>query len=204
MEDLLVRLSSLPPWQIALAAGWLLLQGCVLPSLPEEIVVATLGMLAGQGRIGHALALAAALSGLLAANSGAVLIGNRLASGLSRWSPFSRLRSSARVQEALHAIRRHGPAVVFVTRFTPLVRGPVYLAAGLSGMSVRRFFAVDACAACIQVPLLLWLGARLGGSARSLVEGFQRIGWLAAGLAAVALAVHLLRRLRPVADLRRQ
>ena len=50
MQDLLTRFADLAPWQIGATATWLLLQGCVLPSIPEEIVIATLGMLAGYFR----------------------------------------------------------------------------------------------------------------------------------------------------------
>jgi membrane protein DedA with SNARE-associated domain len=196
VEDLLLRFAGLPSWQIALTAGWLLLQGCILPSVPEEIVIATLGMLRSQGRISLSVALVAVLTGLLPANSGTVFIGHRLASGLASWGPFSRAFGSRTVQDALASIRRRGRGLVFVTRFTPLVRGPVYLAAGLAQMSVRRFFLVDATAACIQVPLLLWLGARMGQGTGSLAEAWQRIGYLAASLAAAALALQILRRLR--------
>jgi membrane protein DedA with SNARE-associated domain len=196
MEALLARFADLPSWQIALAASWLLLQGSVLPSVPEEVVVATLGMLWGQGRVGFAMALAAVLAGLLPANSAAVFVGSRLSHGLSGWGPFSRAFRSEAVQGALGAVRRHGRGLVFVTRFTPLVRGPVYLAAGLSQMGVRRFFLVDAAAACIHAPLLLWLGARVGRGAGSIAEAWSRAGFLAGGLAAVAIAYQIVLRLR--------
>ena len=199
MEQLLLGLAGLPSWQIALTATWLLLVACVVPSLPEEIVITALGMLWGRGRIAFLQALAAVLAGLLAANLGAVFIGSRLARGLSLWEPLARPLRSAAVQGALGAIRRHGRAVVFVTRFTPLVRGPVYLAAGLSQMSLARFFQVDALAACLEVPMLLWLGARVGDGAGSLVQAWRRMGWLTLGLAVAMLTLHLLltrRRLR--------
>lgn len=199
MQELLLRFSGLAPWQIAATATWLLLQACVLPSLPEEIVVATLGMLASQGRIGFPTAFAAVLLGLLPANSAAVFLGSRLARGLSRFGPARRTLESRLAQDALDAVRRHGRGLVFATRFTPLVRGPIYLACGAAQMGVPRFFAVDALAACIQIPLVLWAGARLGQGATSLEEAWQRIGLFAAGLVAVALALHLVRRLRSVA-----
>ncbi len=198
MEELLLRLTALPSWQIALAATWLLLVACVVPSLPEEIVITALGMLWGRGRIAFLEAFAAVLAGLLAANLGTVFIGSRLARGLSLWKPLARAFHSPAVQGALATIRRHGRAVVFVTRFTPLVRGPVYFASGLSQMGLGRFFQVDALAACLQVPLLLWLGARLGDGATSLLDAWRRMGWLALGLAMALLAVHIfLARRRP-------
>jgi membrane protein DedA with SNARE-associated domain len=190
MEQLLAGLAHLPPWQIACAATWLLLQACILPSLPEEVVITTLGMLWSQGRIGFLLALGAVLVGLLPANLAGVLIGRRAASGLSRFRPVGRALASRAAQDALGALRRHGDGLVVATRFTPLVRGPVYLACGASGMRPWRFFRADALAALVQVPLLLWLGARAGASAGSIVEAFQRTGLLALGLLAGAAAIH--------------
>ncbi|HZZ85670.1 MAG TPA: VTT domain-containing protein [Anaeromyxobacteraceae bacterium] len=189
MEDLILGLSGLPSWQLALAATWLLLQACVIPSPPEEIVIASLGMLASQGRISFPLAFVAVLCGLLPSNAAAVFIGDRLARGLAVRGPFARTLASAPAQDALASVRRHGRALVFVTRFTPLVRGPVYLAAGASRLGLARFAPVDAAAACLQVPLLLWLGGRVGRGAGSLAAAWQRLGMLLAALLAVGLAV---------------
>jgi membrane protein DedA with SNARE-associated domain len=192
--DLLLSFSSLAPWQIALTASWLLLQGCLIPSVPEEIVITTLGVLWSQGRIDFPTALGAVLVGLLPANSAAVFLGGRLARGAVRFGPLARAFASPAVRDALAAVQRHGRALVFATRFTPLVRGPIYLACGASGMGVPRFFPVDAAAALVQVPLLLWIGARVGEGAGSLAEAWQRVGYLAAGLLVAAGLLHLARR----------
>jgi membrane protein DedA with SNARE-associated domain len=194
VPDLLSRLADLPLWQVALAATWILLQGCVLPSIPEEVVIVSMGMLVGQGRVDAPVALAAILAGLLPANSAAVLFGSLARRRLGWGGTLGRALSSPRVAAAAAALRRHGPIVVLVTRFTPLVRGPVYLAAGLSGLGVGRFFLLDAAAACVQVPLLLWIGTRLGDGATA-EQAWQRIGWLSAGLVLVAIAVAMVKRL---------
>lgn len=194
MEELLVRFADLAPWQIALTAAGLLLQAFVVPSLPEEIIISALGMLWSRGRIGFGEALAAALLGLLPANAGMVFLGRRFGTGLRAWPPFARAFRSPMVAAALEALRGRGAWFMLVTRFTPLVRGPVYLAAGLSGMSLRRFVLLDAAAALVHVPCLLWLGERVGRGAASMADAWQRMGWLAAGLVAIALTLHLVRR----------
>ncbi len=193
VEGLIERIGELPQWQIALAASWILLQACVLPSLPEEIVITTLGMLVAQGRISPPIAFAAVLLGLLPANSVAVFLGSLGRSRIGRAGRLGRLLASSEVTSALAAVRRHGPGLVLVTRFIPFVRGPIYLATGLSGLPVRRFFALDALAACVQVPLLLWIGSRLGRDATP-QEAWTRIGWLSAGFVSLALLAFLVRR----------
>lgn len=193
MEAFLEQVAGLTPGHIAAAATWLLLQGAILPSIPEELVTTSLGMLSGQGRISPVLAGAAVLAGLLPANAAMVLLGSLGRSHRGREGWLGRRLSSPGVETALASLRRHGPGVVVVTRFVPLVRGPVYLATGLSGFGVGRFFLLDAAAACVQVPLLLWLGSRLGQEA-TIEVALQRLGWIAMGLAAVAAAVMLVRR----------
>ena len=193
MDDLLARISELPQWQVGLAATWILLQACVIPSVPEEIVTTTMGMLVAQGRVTAPLAMAAVLAGLLPANSAAVFIGTRARRRIGHAGFLGRTLSSPRVAAASDALRRHGPLLVVLTRFTPFIRGPVYLAAGLSGLGVRRFFVLDTAAACVQVPLLLWLGSRLGEGA-TMGEAWARIGWATAGLVCAALSVVVARR----------
>ena len=193
MQALLERIGELPQWQVGLAASWLLLQACVLPSVPEEIVTTTLGMLVAQDRIPLPLAFAAVLVGLLPANSAAVFIGSLGRSRIGHGGRLGRLLASREVNSALAAIRRHGPGLVLVTRFVPFVRGPIYLATGLSGLPVGRFFLLDALAACVQVPLLLWVGSRLGRDA-TMQEAWARIGWPSVGFVALALLTLVVRR----------
>ncbi len=110
MEDLLLRLSGLGEWQLALAAVWLLLQGCVVPSVPEEVVITSLGMLAAQGRIPFPLAFLAILCGLLPANAATVWFGGRLARGLAVRGPFAGVRAAPAVRSALASLQRRGLA----------------------------------------------------------------------------------------------
>ena len=193
VTDLLESISALPQWQIALTATWLLLQGCIAPSVPEDILILTLGMLVGQGRIEPAAALVAVLAGLLPANAVAVLIGSVARTRLGRAGWFGKALGSPRVERASALLRRHGPLVVLLTRFTPFVRGPVYLSIGLSGLGVPRFALLDALAASVQVPVLLWIGSRLG-SGVSPQQAWARVGWTAAALIAAAVAVAVSRR----------
>jgi membrane protein DedA with SNARE-associated domain len=196
LNDLFATLSNLPGWQLALAATWLLLQAAVIPSLPEEVVITTMGVLWSQGKVDFLTAFGGVLAGLLPANSAAVFLGGLAERGLLSFGPARRLIQSDAVRSARAAVVRHGRMVVAVTRFVPLVRGPVYLACGASGMTVRQFFVVDAMAALVQVPLLLLLGAKVGEGAGSLAEAWQRVGFLAVLLLATAAAVQVFRTVR--------
>jgi len=190
MEALLARLSDLPDWQICLLATYLLAQGFILTIFPEEIVITTLGLLWSQEKVGFFQAMFAIQLGLLPANSMTVFLGGHFGPKLLKVRPFVWVLKKEGIEEALTFVRRYGKWIIAVTRFVPIVRGPVYVAAGLSGMGVPRFLLVDALASCVQVPLLLYVGSVIGKNADSLMEGYQRIGVLLAVLVGSTIAIN--------------
>jgi membrane protein DedA with SNARE-associated domain len=173
MEALLAQLIGLESWQIALFATVLLLEGAVLAIVPEEGVGITLGILWALGKIDFWFALLAMQIGLLPANQVAVEIGRRFGPKIFRNRYVRCLFSEESVARATLNFRRWGFWVVFLTRFTPLIRGPVYLSAGLLGVSRLRFLLVDTLASFLQIPLLLWLGRSLGQRAPELIKAYQ-------------------------------
>jgi membrane protein DedA with SNARE-associated domain len=182
MDELLTRLDSLASWQICLGVILLLLQGAIFTVFPEEIVIVVLGYLWGQGNVAFAEAFFSVLVGLLPANLAMYGIGRRLGGWLPRWIPATAV---ARARARLNAL---GTAGIVITRFTPFVRGPAYLAAGISGFGARRFFVADALASLVYVPLLLLVGktAGIGFSRMFRPELLAVAGLFALGLLAQA------------------
>ena len=178
IESLLLQLSGLAHWKIALLATGLLLQGAVFTVFPEEVVITTLGVLWSQGKINFFEAMVAVQCGLLPANFALVFMGNRLGTRLFHIRPFSWVLKPEAVEESLAHLRRAGIWVVFTTRFIPLIRGPVYFATGLSRLPLWHFVRTDALASFIQIPLLLLLGGTIGKNSGSLLEAYQRVGAL--------------------------
>jgi membrane protein DedA with SNARE-associated domain len=176
METLLLQLSQLDSWKIGLIASYLLFQGVVFTIFPEEVIAVTLGLLWSQGKIGFVHAMVAIWIGLLPANATTVFVGGKFGPKLLSIRPFSWAFKKESVDEALGQVRKYGTWIVFVTRFIPVIRGPIYLATGLSQMGVRRFMQIDALASCIQLPCLLFLGRSIGQNVNSLMEGYRMVG----------------------------
>lgn len=162
-------LKGLNHWQIDLLATGLLLQGAIFAVFPEEIIILTLGLLWGQGKVNFWEALLFTQLGLLPANAAMVLIGKKLGS-----RSFIRKKG---VQAALKSLERYGAWLILITRFTPLIRGPVYLAVGCSRFPFLSFVRIDAWASCIQISLLLLLGRRLGVRSGSLQAAYEKVGF---------------------------
>ena len=167
VQNALHRLAGLHHWQIDGLAIALLLQGVFLALVPEEGIMLALGVLWGRHQIGFLEAMLTVQLGLLPANSFSTFLGDRLGIRIFEVRPFKWFLSRKSVNWASRHLRNHGAWVTFLVRFIPSIRGPVYVAIGMSKFGVFRFFRIDALASLIHVPLLLCAGRFLG----------KKMGW---------------------------
>lgn len=168
--------AHLSHWQIDGIATLLLLQGAVVAVFPEEVVISSLGVLWGRGKLSFIECLFSVQLGLLPANLALVWVGGRFGTEILRRRPVRWLINAEGVARALVRFNQAGAWVIAVTRFTPVIRGPVYFASGLSGISISRFFRIDALASFFQISLLLWIGHRIGKDATSLLDAYRKLG----------------------------
>jgi membrane protein DedA with SNARE-associated domain len=143
---------------LAWLAFALLVEGCFVAILPEEIIFVTMGYFCRQGRVSWPEAQLACQTGVLIANAVMMGAGRLVGSRLALIPPFRWFMTPHSLERALELVDRNGWKILAVTRFTPVVRGPVYLAAGLSKVPLRQCIAADAAASFFQVPLLLGAG----------------------------------------------
>lgn len=193
---MLEQVQQLSHWQIDLLAFVFLLQGCVVAIFPEEVIFLTLGVLWYQGRVGFFEALVTGQVALLSANAICVTLGHHFGARILARRPFSWIFNKDAVFKSLEAVRRHGVWIAALTRFTPLVRGPVYFAIGLSRMGIARFVQIDVIASFVHLPLLLSVGALIGRKSGSILQAYHYIGYIMAGLLGSGLILVLLNRLR--------
>jgi membrane protein DedA with SNARE-associated domain len=176
LETLLLQLSEFESWRIGLIATWLLLQGVVVALFPEEVIAVTLGVLWSQQKISFPECLIFMQAGLLPANAFMVEMGRRFGLPITKRRPFSWLLDANDIEEWLQLIRTNKKKVIFFARFTPMIRGPIYFATGMSQLRLPEFSRIDFLASLIQIPLLLVIGKWIGVSAGSLMGAFQNIG----------------------------
>jgi membrane protein DedA with SNARE-associated domain len=179
---LLDQIKQFSHWQIDLIACWLLLQGAVVSIFPEEIIIITLGWLWGQGKLEFFEAFTSVLIGLLPANAMMVLIGKRVS---------RRFAEKQSVRIATRYVQKYGCWLVFLTRFTPVVRAPIYFSTGACQFTLWKFIRVDGSAACLHVPLLLFLGREMGMRSENTGKIIRGLGWIAGGIFATTLVLTL-------------
>lgn len=179
---------------IAAAESWWLMPATLLmividgllPLIPSEALVMGLTALSPAERRPNLLMLGfvAALGAILGDNL-AFFVGRTF--GLERWR--RRPRMTAALDGARRAFDARPATVILTGRFVPVGRVAVYLTAGASGFSHRRFLPISILGGSVWAAYMLGLGLLAG----AWVEGNPLLG------AAVGLGLSLI--LGIVADL---
>lgn len=98
-------------------------------------------------------------------------------------------------------VRRHGVALLLINRFLPSFRALVFLAAGMSGLSLPKTLFWGVLGSLVWSAFILGAGAWLGGNAQKalrFLEAYQAAAAWAVGAVVVLWAAWwLMRRRRP-------
>ncbi|HWJ40693.1 MAG TPA: VTT domain-containing protein [Candidatus Limnocylindrales bacterium] len=131
----------------------------------EDLTCVAVETLISQGAMGFRFGVFACLAG--------IFVGDVLLFLAGRWigSPMLRFLPADKVARASRWLSARGPAVVFVSRFTPGLRTVTYFAAGLLRMKFSSFSGYFLLAALAWTPLVVGLAAVLGSSFSSVRNG---------------------------------
>lgn len=129
----------------------------------EDLACIGAGVLAAQGRISFALAVAACFVGLLVGDVLLFFAGRLFGRAVLARAPLKWFVRAADVERSAAWLERRGAAVIFISRFVPGTRLPTYFAAGALGTGFGRFLFYFSLAAVVWTPLLVGLSAWVGG-----------------------------------------
>ena len=135
----------------------LLLCGIGLP-IPEDIVLLAAGAFGFmEGRSWWEVAVLMYF-GVMLGDSTIFMAGRYLGGRLraARW--FQRYFSELKQAKVEVMFERYHSTVLFVGRFLPGLRAPIFFTAGSMKVPYLKFLAFDGFAALISVPLFVWLG----------------------------------------------
>jgi membrane-associated protein len=109
----------------------------------------------------------------------------------------------ARLARFEASYRRWGVGLLLLNRFLPGIRAFIFVAAGASGIPLRKVLLAGALSAAVWNAILLAAGATLAENVDDLVRLFgryTRVAWVVLALAGLAaVAVLLVRRRRAAA-----
>ena len=135
----------------------LVLCGLGLP-VPEDIVLVAAGAL-GVIDERHWIEVGALMyAGVMLGDSTIFLAGRYFGARLrnSRW--FQRYFSEKKQAKVENLFDRYHNWVLFVGRFLPGLRAPIFFTAGSTRVTFWKFFLLDGLAALISVTFFVWLG----------------------------------------------
>lgn len=136
----------------------LLICGFGVP-VPEDVTLVTGGVIAGLGHADVHTMFAVGMAGVLLGDGTMFGLGRLYGPRIIKLPGFRRVLTAERFASAQDAFHKYGKWVMFVARFLPGLRTPVFFTAGMSHrVSVPTWFLMDGCAALISVPIWVYLG----------------------------------------------
>ena len=116
------------------------------------------GVLVSQGVGNLYVYMVVGILAFMAGDSSYFFIGYLGGEKVRKWRVFSHPKSSVKLREAEAVFKKKGLWAVFAARFIPFFRTLIFLAAGLSRISVTGFLLVDFLSAALFVPPLCLAG----------------------------------------------
>ena len=127
--------------------------------IPEDITLVAGGVISGLGYANVHVMFAVGMAGVLVGDGLMFMLGRWYGERILRFKPVSRLMPPKRYAQVQQKFDQYGNRVLFVARFLPGLRSPIFLTAGMSGkVSFWQWLLMDGFAALISVPIWIYLG----------------------------------------------
>src|SRR5262249_22808241 len=128
----------------------------------EDLTCMATGGLIASGRIGFVPGVLACLAGIYVGDLLLYLGGRLVGRSILRWRPLRRILTEDKLGRASEWLAKRGASVVILSRFTPGLRLPTYVAAGLLKTRFWTFATHFLLAAALWTPILVGAAALLG------------------------------------------
>jgi membrane protein DedA with SNARE-associated domain len=141
----------------------LLACGFGLP-LPEDITLVTAGILASRNIIDFNITVVLCMFGVLLGDGIIFWLGSHYGTRLRKTKFFSVILPEKRDAAVKAIVQKYGDKVIFMARFMPGLRTPLFFATGSYHVPFWKFFLLDGFAALISVPLWVYVGYLFGSN----------------------------------------
>jgi membrane protein DedA with SNARE-associated domain len=154
-----------PKWLLpAGGAGLILAMAAIAVAtlVSEDLTCIGTGIMIAHGDIGFWSGTLACFVGIVMGDCLFFALGRLLGRPVLERPPLSWIVRATMLDGAVAWFKGRGPVLVFVTRFLPGFRVPVYVAAGVLHTGAWTFIGWFFLAAALWTPALVWLSARSG------------------------------------------
>ena len=136
----------------------LLICGFGVP-IPEDVTLVAGGIISGLGYTNVHTMFAVCMAGVLIGDATMFTIGRIYGTKVMQVRFVARYLTEERFMAVQEKFAKYGNWVLFVARFLPGLRSPIFLTAGMTRkVSFWRFLLMDGFAALISVPVWVYLG----------------------------------------------
>jgi membrane protein DedA with SNARE-associated domain len=184
-------------WSYALILAVLLACGFGLP-MPEDITLVTAGILASRGIVDFDLIIFTCMIGVLGGDGIVFTLGHTIGQKVLGTKMGRILLPQSRDEKVKKLIQKYGDKIIFMARFMPGFRTPLFFATGTYKVPYWKFLALDGFAAVISVPLWIYVGYLFGANLEELeivIRQFQFFTYaLIGGLLLLFVTFFILRR----------
>jgi membrane protein DedA with SNARE-associated domain len=171
------------------------LQSCCVPT-SSELVMGFAGVLASEGKLSLAGAIAAGVAGEVVGAYIAYFIGRTGGRALiDRYGRYI-LVSHHDLDRVEAWYTKHGDAAVFGGRLIPVVRNFVALPAGIAEVPPVRFGVLTFFGSAIWLTAMALIGYGVGSGWHSIMRGFSFAGYLLLAAAVIFIAIAIYHRYR--------
>lgn len=175
MDALLQFLLSFQgPMPYVLVFGILLACGLGLP-IPEDITLFAAGLLAYYGNANIVLMVLVSFLGVMLGDSVIFFLGAKYGRKLTKKWFFSRVLPPERLEGVQKRLHKQGNKLIFMARFMPGLRAPIFFTCGTLHIPFRRFFLFDGLAALISVPAIVWTVYHFGDELDRVIKVIRRV-----------------------------
>lgn len=175
----------------------LVLCGLGVP-VPEDITLVSGGVISGLDLANPHIMLVVGLIGVLFGDSTMFLAGRIFGYRIQKIKTFRKIVTPQRFSQIQRKFKQYGLGLLFVARFLPGLRSPIYLVAGMSHrISYVNFIIMDGLAALISVPVWIYLGFFFADNLDTLmtyVHDVQKAIYLVLGLLVIVVVFVILKK----------
>ena len=180
MQTLIKLLEFLQPYgSFAYGVMFIILIACGFGfPLPEDVVLISGGILSSRpdSQVHYVWVVGVCMLGVLGGDGVVFTLGNKLGPRVRRLPLLRKVLNERRDQQAHGIFHKYGTKVVFMARFMPGLRTPIFFTVGSYHIPMWKFFLLDGLAALISVPLWIYVGYVFGENLEELdrrVHQFQ-------------------------------
>jgi len=171
--DLLAFIQPYGAWSYVVIFAVLLACGFGLP-IPEDITLVTAGILAARGIIDFNYSIILCMAGVLIGDGTVFMLGRTMGNKLlgSRLGRF--IMPAKRDAAVRELVSKYGDKIIFMARFMPGFRTPLFFATGTYHVPFWKFLLLDGLAAILSVPLWIYVGYLFGANLEELEKVIRK------------------------------